>query len=60
MADDIAVGVALAAAAYEAVAVWTRRVPTITAITKRFPKLVRAVMVSATLVWAIFHFEVTP
>jgi hypothetical protein len=60
MLADVMAGVGLAAAAYEAVAIWFDKLPTITDVTKRFPRLVRAVLLGGAVVWAVDHFEVLP
>lgn len=57
--DDVGVAALLLAGIYEAYAFWTRKAPTITAIVKRFPWLVRAGLLLVALVWALDHFEVS-
>lgn len=58
MIADALAGVALAAACYEAVAVWTERVPTITDLVVKTPKLVRIGGLAAAAVWGLYHFMV--
>lgn len=55
---DVTAGVVLAAAVYEAAAIWTRRVPTITDLLYRTPRVARAGLVALAALWAIDHFEV--
>lgn len=55
---DVAAGLALVAAAYEAVAVWFRKVPTITDVVVARPRLLRVGLIAVFLLWAVSHFEV--
>lgn len=55
---DLAVVLMLAAATYEAGAVWTRKVPTITAIINAWPKLARIALLAGATVVAVDHFQV--
>lgn len=55
---DLAVVAMLGASAYEAAAVWTRKVPTITVLVNGWPKLARIAVLAGALVVAVDHFEV--
>ena len=58
MFADVAAAVALMAAGYEAAAVWTDRVPTITDVVNKTPKLVRVGGLALSAVWALHHFRI--
>lgn len=58
MIADTLAAVALAAAGYEAAAVWTGKVPTITELVVKTPRLVRAAALAAAAVWGLYHFMV--
>lgn len=55
---DFAAGVALGVAIYEAAAVWTHKVPTITDLLNGRPKLFRLALLVAANLWALDHFKV--
>jgi hypothetical protein len=44
---------------YEAAALISGRLPTITTLTMRLPRILRAVIVSGVAYWLVNHFEVT-
>lgn len=56
--DDVAIVVMLAAALYEGVAHFTRKVPYITTLVNRLPWLARFGIVGGAFVWTIDHFRV--
>jgi hypothetical protein len=58
MIADVAAALALIAASYEATAVWTDKVPTITTLVNKTPKLVRAAGLAGAAAWALHHFRV--
>ena len=56
--SDVALVVVGVGYAYEAVALRTRRVPTISALTCKLPRPARIGLLAAAAAWATVHFEV--
>ena len=57
-ADDVAIAAFLAAAVYEALAHYTRKVPYITVVINKAPWWVRAGGLTGGVLWALDHFRI--